>query len=419
MPLPTAQQCSSVTRTCAASMILFFSFSANGEDWPLWRGPSGNGIADSNAQPPTLWSDSQNVVWKSAIPGRGHSSPIVNANQIFITTADVEKQTQSVICYLADSGKKAWSTVVHSGNLSTTIHKKNTHASPTIACDGKNIFAYFLNSDAVFLTKIDFNGKILWQKNLGNYQSTFPFGFAPSPTIFNSMIIVAAESKTGFLAALDPNTGKTIWRIDRKKSSYSTPVVANIDGQPQILLSGNKAVTAFHPSDGHLLWKSPARWQVSCGTLVWSDRLVFASGGFPTAQTLCVRGDGSAEVLWQNNVKCYEQSMLYYQGYLYGISDQGIGYCWKADTGQQQWKSRLEGPVSSSPILANGNIYYTSERGTTFVFRANPSQFELIAKNKLGISTFATPAFVNNRIISRVAFDNAKTRQEYLFCLGN
>ncbi|MEC9093121.1 MAG: PQQ-binding-like beta-propeller repeat protein [Planctomycetota bacterium] len=394
-------------------------FSVQADDWLQWRGPNHNGIARSQESPPVKWDLETHVLWKSKVPGRGHSSPTLVKDYIFLSTADESSQVQSILCFDRRSGKPLWKKSIHQGKFAKPIHKKNTHASPTIASDGKAIYVVFNRDSSVFLSKLALDGQILWQINAGRFEPHYPFGFAASPTVFESSIIVSSESeKVGFIAAFDLKNGKEKWRTPRLNTTYSSPIVGKIAGKSQLLLSGNQAVTAFDPRRGTILWSTPALWQASCGTLVWSQDSVFASGGFPKSQTLCVKADGSGQVVWQNNVKCYEQSLLYHDGYLYAISDSGIGYCWNASNGKEMWKTRMEGPVSSSPILANGNIFYSSERGTTFVFKANPDQFELVSKNRVGDSAFATPAFCDDRIYIRVGIYEENRLQEYLVCIG-
>ncbi|MEE2642579.1 MAG: PQQ-binding-like beta-propeller repeat protein [Planctomycetota bacterium] len=397
----------------------FWLQSAAADDWRQWRGPSGNGKAAPDEAPPLRWSSDSSIVWKTALPGRGHSSPTVVGNRIFLTTADGKGQTQSVLCVDRNNGKRMWDRTLHKGGWVQQIHKKNTHASPTIASDGSGLFVLFHNENRIILTRLDLDGNQLWQQVAGDFRPYYPFGFASSPTLSGKQVIVAAESeKHGFLRSYDRTTGEPLWKTERNSTSYSSPIVARVAGREQLLLSGDSSISGFDPQNGKRLWTSPANWKVSCGTLVWSKDKVFASGGFPRGQTLCVKADDSGQLVWQNRVKCYEQSLLFHEGYLYGISDSGIGYCWDGETGKEMWKTRMEGPVSSSPVLAGGNIYYTSERGTTYVFRANPNAYEELARNRLGDSAFATPAFCGNRIYARVGFDEGKQRQEYLVCIG-
>jgi outer membrane protein assembly factor BamB len=152
--------------------------------------------------------------------------------------------------------------------------------------------------------------------------------------------------------------------------------------------------------------------------MVWHKDIVIASGGYPKAETIAIRADGSGEMLWRNSQKCYEQSLLAYDGYVYGLTDNGVIYCWRVEDGKDMWKQRLRGPVSSSPVLAGGHIYWANERGTTYVFKPNPESFELVAENQLGDESFASPAVCGGKIYIRSASGSGAKRQEYLYCFG-
>jgi outer membrane protein assembly factor BamB len=153
--------------------------------------------------------------------------------------------------------------------------------------------------------------------------------------------------------------------------------------------------------------------------MVWDGDIVFASGGYPKSETVAVRADGRGKVLWKNNQKCYEQSMLAYQGYVYALNDNGILFCWRGEDGKEMWKERLEGPVSSSPVLAGGNIYWANEQGKQYVFRANPQKFEPVAENQIGDDAFPSPAICGGQIFVRVGTHGANGRQEMLYCFAN
>ena len=220
-------------------------------------------------------------------------------------------------------------------------------------------------------------------------------------------------------AALDRATGKVVWQTPRPaRLSYSSPVVANVAGRDQLLISGCDMVAGYDPATGKQLWQANVTTMATCGTMVWEGDLVFASGGYPKAETACVKADGSGKVVWTNRQKCYEQSMLAVDGYIYAVTDQGIAYCWRSADGQEMWRERLRGPVSASPILAGGNIYLTNELGTTYVYKADPQQFTEVAVNQLGDEGFATPAICGSRIYVRAAQNSARGRQETLYCIG-
>jgi len=394
----------------------------NVNDWARWRGPTGNGIATADQKPPVKWSATENVIWKTKIPGVGHSSPIVLGGKIFLTTADVEKQTQSVLCLDRKLGEIAWQTEINSGGLPGRIHSKNTHASPTVATDGKHIFAVFHHHDEIELVKLDLEGGIVWKKNVGKYKARYEFGYGPSPIVDGDNVIVSNENNIkSAIVAYNKDSGEESWRIDRSGiSSYSTPVVANIGSKRQLLISGGKTVKSFDSGTGLENWSAPAEWDISCGTLVWEGDMVFASGGFPAIETLAVDSKNGT-VVWRNKSKVYEQSMLVIDGYVYAHAENGVLYCWRAADGKEMWKSRFSKnrlAQSVSPVLAHGNIYFTAENGETVVIKQDPKKMEVVARNMLGDLAFASPAFCDNRIYARVGDSTTGEGHQWLYCLG-
>ncbi|EAQ80416.1 outer membrane protein assembly factor BamB family protein [Blastopirellula marina] len=388
-------------------------------DWLHWRGPHDLGIAEPGQSPPTKFSDSENVVWKTSVPGRGHSSPILVGDKVVLTTADKEKQTQSVLCFDRKTGKSLWTTVVNTGGLPPEIHSKNTHASPTVACDGKQLFALFNNNNSVQLAALDLNGKLLWKKQGPFTPQQFKFGFGPSPLLYGDLVILAAEYEQGYIIALRKKNGAIAWKIDRPQISFSSPIVAKLAGRDQMLISGLSKVCSYDPQSGKLLWSVDGPALATCGTLVWLGDTVFASGGYPEKETIAVKADGSGKILWRQPVKCYEQSLVAADGFVYAVSDDGIAYCWNAVTGQEMWKQRLGGgSVSSSPTLVGDSIYLFNERGKCFVFKANPQKFELVAENQLGDEAFASPSFCEDQMFMRTADSSSGTRLETLYCIG-
>ena len=389
------------------------------KQWATWRGPNNNGIVDDQ-KIVTQWSESDNVLWFSEIPGRGHSTPIIIGNRIFLTTSDQNAETQSVMCYDRKDGRVVWNKTVNKGNLNPKIHQKNTHASPSLACDGKRLFALFNNNDQNQMSALDLDGEILWQRHIAKFRTKYPFGSGSTPVLHDGLLYTPNETQTECaIIVLDPESGKEVKRIDRggKFSSYSTPVFANIAGKTQLLISGGSKVSGYDPASGEELWSVPANWQVSCGTMVWDGDMVYASGGFPAQQTLAINAK-TGKLVWDKPVKFYEQSMLAHDGRLYGLSDRGVVYCWNAKTGKELFKQRFEQPVSASPILVDGNIYLTSEKGNTLVIKAGTDQYKEVAKNKLGNSSFASFAVTDNKIYARVGFGRGNDMQEYLYCLG-
>lgn len=391
------------------------------KDWPCWRGPSLDGKATADQKPPTSFSERKNVLWRVEVPGRGHSSPVIVGDSIFLATADDQRQIQGAIAFDRKTGRQRWITPIHRGRLPAEIHPKNTHASGTIACNGDAIFTVFFNDSEIKVSAVSVAGKPLWSTSAGRYNpERYKFGYGASPLLYNENVIVAGESDNGsFIAAFSQQDGSEVWRINRRSDiSFSSPIVGHVAGKDQLLISGLFEVSSFDPKTGKKFWAVPGTTQATCGTMVWDGDIVFASGGYPEAQTIAVKADGSGEVLWKNNQKCYEQSMLAHNGYVYAFTDAGIGVCWRANDGQEMWKTRLGGKVSSSPILAGGNIYAANEAGQIFVFKASPDSYQEVTRTSLGKEIFATPTFVDNKIFYRVAAPKGQQRQEYLYCIG-
>jgi outer membrane protein assembly factor BamB len=398
----------------------FPRLSAEG-DWPWWRGPSRNGVAHASARPPVKFGENENVVWKAEIPGRGHASPTVVGERIFLSTADEAQQIQSVVAFDRATGKQIWQTEVGRGGFPGSIHPHNTHATPTIACDGERLLAVFVRDATIHATALSLEGKQLWQVVVGPFDpQQYKFGYGPSPLVFKNSFIVAAEfDGESYLAALDRETGVRLWKTARPKTiSFSSPVVTHIAGRDQLLISGANSVASYDPNNGDPLWSTTASTAATCGTMVWDGDLVFASGGFPDSVTCAVRADGLGKVVWKNGQKLYEQSLLAHDGHVYGLTDGGAAYCWRATDGKEMWRARQKGQVSVSPVLAGGHIYQGCEVGKIFVYKANPQDYELVAENQLGDEAYASPAVCGDRMFWRVAKTTDGRRQEFLYCIG-
>ena len=385
------------------------------DEWHRWRGPTANNHAHPAAMaPPAI--DDHRIAWSIQVVGRGHSSPIVVGDAIFLTTADEDPGTQSVLAFTRD-GRWRWETVVHRGGLPAENHRKNTEASPTAAFDGRHLFVSFYNRDAIWLTSLTTAGEIRWQIAAGRYTpQRYQYGYAASPLIFGDTVIVVGDyDGEAFMAAFARETGEQVWRVARPgNTSFSSPIVGHTGGRDQLLLSGGDKVAAYDPADGRTLWTAPgATTMATCGTVVWDDQRVFASGGYPEAETVCVASDGSGRVIWSNATKCYEQSMLVVDDHLYAVADNGVAYCWRCDDGTERWKRRLGGAFSSSPVLAGDTIHVFNEAGQGFAFEANPERFVPWGLSQVGDEVFATPAVVGNTMYLRVARKSPR-RQEYL-----
>jgi outer membrane protein assembly factor BamB len=386
-------------------------------DWPWWRGPNRNGIANPDQDPPLDWSESKNVLWKSPIPGRGDSSPTVVGERIFLATADEAADTQSALCFDRATGKQIWQSVVHSGGQMRK-NQKSTAASGTVACDGERVFVNFANNNAVYVTALDLEGKQLWQTRIADY--VIHQGYGASPALYRSLVIAVADSHAGgVVAGLDRKTGTIVWKHDRpKEPNYPSPIILNVDGRDQLFLTGCNLVSSFDPLTGETLWEVKGATTECVTSTVTDGERIFSSGGYPKNHLAAIRADGSGTIVWETKDRVYVPSLLATGGHLFGVLDAGIAACWDSATGEQKWKKRLGGEFSASPVLVGNVIFATSENGETFIFRADPGKFEQLAVNKLGDRATASPTICGGRIYMRLIEQEDGVRQEMLYCLG-
>lgn len=414
---------------CKAIALLFvFVFSATSivaEDWPQWRGPKSNNHASPDTDAPLRWSfdSARDFAWKTKIPGRGHSTPIVVGDAIYLTTADEKAGTQSTLKLNRRDGKllDVWEN--HRGTLPAQVHPHNSHASPSPAWDGSRLFVSFHTDDAIWLTAMSPEGRPLWKKKVSDFApERFQFGYGASPIIESGLVIVAAEydGNSSGVYAFDVRSGREMWKITRPKNlNFATPIVATLSGRRQLLLAGAEMICSYDPHTGKELWRVDTTTEAICGTIVWDDRRVLISGGNPASGTWCIDGDGSRNLLWENPVKCYEQSLLTVPNQVFGVADTGVAYCWRTADGRENWKKRLfGGGISASPLLVRDRLYIASEAGTIYVVAATPDRFDLLAENQTGDSIFASPIAVDNRLIVRTAVREGNDRQEYLIAIG-
>ncbi|MDB4569087.1 PQQ-binding-like beta-propeller repeat protein [Akkermansiaceae bacterium] len=401
-------------------ILLSFLFPLQAADWPQWRGADQNNHAPSTAKPPIEWSEDKNVSWKTAIPGHGHSTPIFVKGRIYLTSADKKKSTQSLLCLDRKTGKVIWSKVVHQGGFPTPLHSENSPASASAQWDGQNILVTFQNDKKIKVTAISPDDKIIWSKAVGSYLPSYPFGFGSTPILHKEIfIVVIGTEKGGFLAALKSSNGKEVWKTTRAGHDYwATPVVATVGGKEQLFISGINKFSSYEPTTGNLNWEVEAGAKSMCGTIVWTDDMIFASGGFPEKETAGVKADGTGIKVWQNKVVCYEQSLLSHNNLIYAIADDGRAYCWDAKTGEKKWSEKLgRRGVMASPLAVGDHIYATLKNGTTVIFKASGDRFEKIAENKLGDDTYASPVALDNQLFLRVGKVDRGERQEFLYCL--
>ncbi len=386
-------------------------------DWAWWRGPTHNGVTTAESLT-TGWSDARNVAWKAKVPGRGHGSAIVVGNQVLIQTADAERGVQSVLCLDFATGKEVWEAEVHRGGIFTGGNKKASQASSTPACDGEHIFVSFLNRGAIHTSAISRQGKVVWQTKISDY--VVHQGYGASPLLFEDLVIIAADNKGGGkLAALRRSTGDIVWERERpKKPNYPSPVIYELFGKKQLLLTGCDMVTSLNPRTGEEYWEVEGATTECVTTTVTDGTHIFTSGGYPKNHVSAVVADGSGKTAWEVKSRVYVPSMVVHDKHLYAVLDAGVVSCRRCADGEEVWKQRIGGTHTSSLTMVNDVIFATDEKGVTTAFKATPDGFQQVAKNKLKAQVFSTPTFSRGRMFLRAAKNENGRRQEYLYCIG-
>jgi hypothetical protein len=381
------------------------------EDWPAWRGPRGDGTS-LEANVPTRWSGEQNIGWKAPVPGKGHASPIVWHDRLFVVSCTEETQERLLACFDRATGRLAWQQVVLRSPLEEK-HHLNSFASSTPATDGRQIYVTFLDRNEMVVAAYDFSGKQNWLVRPGGFSSKH--GYCSCPVVYDDpidhvdkLIVNGDHDGDSYLVALERTTGKTIWKVDRdnKTRSYSTPLVRTIDGRTQMVLSGSKCVASYDPHDGRRHWFVDGPTEQFVASMVFNGKLLFLTAGFPEYHLLAIRPDGSGNVTdthvaWRTTKGAgYVPSPIIAGRYFLVVTDGGVASCFEADTGKRQWMERIGTHFSSSLVSAGGLVYFSSDDGNTTVVRPGPS-LDVVAENKLGEFCYASPAISHGQIYLR------------------
>ena len=411
-------------------LFLAWSVAASDSNWPQFRGPLAGGVGEGS--PPIEWNgeSGRNVLWKTEIPGLGHSSPIVWGDRLFVTSAvpaagepalklglygDVRPvegegaQSFNLYCLDRQTGRILWQRTATSGPPKVKRHPKSTHANPTPATDGKYVVAFF-GSEGLFT--FDLNGRLLWKKDFGVLDSGFftapdaQWGFASSPVIHQGLVIVQADvQKNSFLAALDLATGKERWRTPRQEvPTFSTPAIVPYGaGRFQVAVNGWKHIGGYDLETGRELWKLRGGGDIPVPTPVFAGGLIVITSAHGSQRPIyAIRADAAGDltetkagIVWsQDRAGNYMQTPLLADGLGYFCFDNGVLSVYQLATGERLYQQRLGGGssgFSSSPVAAGGRLYITNEEGRTFVLAAG-REYKLIAENELGETVMATPA---------------------------
>lgn len=385
------------------------------QNWPSWRGPNGDGTSiETNL--PTQWDSVTNVLWKSPIPGKGYSSPIIWGDKLFTTTALNETNEKALLCYDSRNGKLLWQKTV----IKTTFEKKhndNGFASGTPATDGTLIYVSFLDVTDVVVAAYDFSGKQIWIQRPGTFSS--PHGYSCSPVLFEDKVIInGASMGDSFIAALSKKDGHTIWKTshERPAHSFSTPIFREMAGKMQMIYCANKEIASFNPKDGSKYWFVNGPSEDFCSTPVYNKKsgLVLVSSAWPVRNLVAINPDGQGDVteskvVWQSRKGAYYvPSPVCTDDYLLSTMTTGEVHCIEVTTGKILWVENM-GKQYSSPVLANGLVYMPNDNGVITVIKPGP-EFNPIAKNAIGERMNASPAISNGKIYLR--------GDRHLFCIG-
>ncbi len=426
------QRCSFRLKVLTALSLLFTAGSATAENWPGWRGPRGDGTS-LETKVPVRWSDTDNIAWKVEIPGTGHASPVVWEDRVFIVTCLKEETQRVLICLDRRSGKTLWQRTVLKAPLETK-HNLNSFASGTPVTDGEFIYVTFLEVDGrtipapnvgtprpvtpgnMLVAAYDFDGNQKWIARAGTFVSAH--GYCSCPVLYKDLVIVNGDHDgDSYIVALDKDSGKTVWKVERehKTRSYVTPINRQNDGRTQMILSGSKCVTSYDPADGSLHWSIDGPTEQFVASMVDNGKFVFLTAGFPDRHILAIRPDGHGDVTdshiaWRTNQNCsYVPSPVIVGDYFVVVSDGGVASCLHADTGERMWVKRLGKGHSASLVTAAGLAYFIADDGMVRVVRPGP-EYEQVAENPLGENCYASPAISQGQLFIR--------GEKHLFCIG-
>ncbi len=397
---------------------------AKAENWPAWRGPRGDGTSLEQGIP-VRWSNIENIAWKAPVPYIGHASPVVWEDRVFLVGTDLEKQDRQLTAFDRKTGRQLWSrNVVHTPLEGK--HRLNSFASSTPVTDGKLLYVSFLDHGKMFIAAYDLAGEEQWKVWPGVFSSVH--GYCSSPIIFEDKLIINGDHDgDAYLVAIDKANGQTAWKTPRENRtrSYCTPIIREIAGRTQMVLSGSKCVASYDPHDGARHWIIDGPTEQFVASVVYNHDLLFVTGGFPEHHVLTIKPSGegnvtNSHVAWHHTGKLasYVPSPIAVGDYFLIVSDDGLATCLDARSGKVQWQNKLSRHSSASLVAAAGLVYFLDDFGVTQVIKPGP-EFEAVAVNKLFESAAgeeekdlcsASPAISQGQIFIR--------SDKFLYCIG-
>ena len=372
--------------------------------WPRLRGPSGQGAAVESDFPLT-WSATENIAWKTPLPGRGNSSPVVWDDKIVLTSASEDGAERLLLCYARADGRPLWQRHAPQPSTVENLYWKNSYASSTPVTDGERIIAFFGNSGLVCY---DFEGKLQWQHSLGEFVTMH--GPGTSPVLYKEKMIFLQDQNRGesVFVALDKRTGELIWQQHRENNMcWSTPVIVRAGDRDELVYNGSHYVVGYDPDTGEELWRVAGSSREAIPMIVVGGGLLYSTSG-RNGPTFAIRPGGSGDVTethvhWKaSRGGPHVPSPAYFEDRLFIVNDTGIMTCLDARDGSLKWQNRLRGRFSMSPVEAGGRLILTSEAGLTYVLRA-ADKLDVLAENDLGEPNLATPAVLGGRVYFRTA----------------
>jgi outer membrane protein assembly factor BamB len=409
----------------ALTMCLVVTAPLMAQDWAQFRGPGGLGRSNATKLP-AEWSDDKNLIWKTPLPGRGASSPILVGDRIYLTcwTGAVTKKstaglTRHLLCFDRD-GKRLWQKDFPAPAKDFPLKKYTAlhgYASSTPVSDGKRLYVFF---GAAGVFAFDLDGNQQWHASVGS--KTNEWGSGSSPVLFRNLVIVNAAVELDEVVALDQATGKKVWGQEVKgDESWNTPLLVSVDDKIELVIGVEKRVLGLDPLTGELLWTCRGIDDYVCPSAVADRGIVYAIGGLTTG-AIAVKAGGRGDVtdsqrLWAITKGSNVSSPLYHDGHVYWAHEaKGVIYCVDAKTGRIAYQQRLSPPserIYASATFADDKIYYVSRTNGTYVLRAGP-KFELLARNQFASdsSVFnASPAISDGRLYLR--------SDQALYCIGH
>ncbi len=402
---------------------------ASGAEWRQFRGPGTAGVSPE-ADTPVEWSAEENIVWKTALPGAGTSSPIVVDGRVYLTSYTgfnvpgrgggvMSHLKRHLLCVDRKTGKLLWAKELKTRlPEQRRIRDDHGYASSTPVSDGESVFV-FAGKSGVFA--FDLEGKPLWQADVGH--GMHGWGSAASPIVYKDLVIVNASVESQSLVALNKKTGEQVWKVGGIKEAWNTPLLVPLGGgKHELAVSIPRKVIGLDPDTGRELWTcdTDITWYM-VPSMVAEDGIIYCVGGKNgKCGSMAIRAGGRGDVtdthrLWWSEQRSNVNSPIYHDGLLYFAHEQqAIVYCLDAKTGELKYEHRLgprAGQVYPSPVLAGGKLYYTTRRGGIFVLAAGP-EFRQLARNRLDDSTInSTPTVSGDNLLIRT--------NTHLYCIGD